>query len=50
MKKLEEVYATYGRPIWITEFAVRDHKADSPETDSFSEDDVLDFMKEILIS
>jgi hypothetical protein len=46
--KLEKTHEDYGRPIWITEFAVADRKATSAETNKFSEEDVLLFMKKTL--
>lgn len=48
LNKLEEVYNLYGKPIWITEFAVADWTAATPEENKFSPAQVLSFMQEIL--
>ena len=45
---VEEVYQTYGKPIWITEFAVRDTSASSNSPNIYTEAYVLDFMEEVL--
>ncbi len=46
--RLEAVHKLYKRPIWITEFAVADWKAQSLEENKFKPDEILDFMKEVL--
>lgn len=48
LAKLKEAYEMYGRPLWITEFAVADWSATSPETNKHSEATVLQFMQEVL--
>jgi hypothetical protein len=45
---VEEVYQTYGKPIWITEFAVRDTNATTSTPNKYSEAYVLSFMEEVL--
>jgi|TARA_A100001011_G_C14318853_1_gene849423 hypothetical protein len=45
---IEEVYQTYGKPIWITEFAVRDTNATINNTNIYSESYVLAFMENVL--
>lgn len=45
---VEEVYQTYGKPIWITEFAVRDTNATTSTPNKYSEAYVLSFMDEVL--
>ena len=47
---VEEVYQTYGKPIWITEFAVRDTNATTSTPNKYSEAYVLSFMDEVLNS
>lgn len=46
--KLESVYNEYGKPIWITEFAVADWNASSPAENKYSPSQVLDFMSTAL--
>lgn len=48
LDKLERVYNLYGKPIWITEFAVADWGAASPEENKYTASQVLDFMKIVL--
>ena len=48
MDKIKEAYDMYGKPIWITEFAVGDWNATTPSENKYSADQVLNFMKEIL--
>ena len=45
---LEEVFQTYGKPIWITEFAVRDTNATENNPNIYSESYVLSFMQNVL--
>jgi hypothetical protein len=47
---METVYQTYGskRPLLITEFAPADWNAETPEENRFSQQQVLDFMKDAL--
>ena len=48
VQKLEEVFEKYGKPIWITEFALRDWRADNNNLNRYSEEDVLLFMQQLL--
>lgn len=48
IKRLHKVHKMYGKPIWITEFAVGDWNAKSPEQNKHSPEKVLRFMKEVL--
>lgn len=48
MNKMQETYELYERPIWITEFAVADWNANSPEENRYSETQILGYMREIL--
>jgi hypothetical protein len=45
---VEEVYQTYGKPIWITEFAVRDTSATTTNPNIYTESYVLSFMQYVL--
>ena len=45
---IEEVFQTYGKPIWITEFAVRDINATENNPNIYSENYVLSFMQYVL--
>lgn len=47
-KKLERVYSKYGRPILVTEFAVADWKANTPQENRYSKSAVLHYMEEVL--
>jgi hypothetical protein len=48
INKLKDTYTAYNRPIWITEFAVADWNATSPESNVHSEATVMTFMEEML--
>lgn len=48
VKRLESVHKLYGKPIWITEFAVGDWEAKSPETNRHRPETVLNFMQDLL--
>ena len=48
INKLKDTYNAYRRPIWITEFAVADWNATSPEANKHSEATVMNFMTETL--
>ncbi|HPF96780.1 MAG: glycosyl hydrolase [Flavobacteriaceae bacterium] len=48
INKLKQTYEAYNRPIWVTEFAVADWNATSPENNSHSEEEVAAFMQETL--
>jgi Glycosyl hydrolase catalytic core len=45
---MRTIYAQYGRPILVTEFAVGDWQADTPAENRYSPEAVLDFLKEVL--
>ena len=42
LEKLQEIHATYRRPIWITEFAKRDWSASTAGTNKYSVADVTE--------
>lgn len=46
--RLEKVHALYKRPIWITEFAVADWEAKSPEENRHKPEKVADFVAKLL--
>lgn len=46
INKLKETYRAYNRPIWVTEYAVADWNATSPEANRYSQADVINFMQE----
>jgi hypothetical protein len=48
IKRVESVHEMFGRPIWITEFAVGDWEAKSVETHRHKAERVLQFMEETL--
>lgn len=49
LARIDAVYDKYRMPIWITEFAVADWTAKNRhETNKYSEQQVLDFMKAVL--
>lgn len=48
LDRLDEVYARYKMPIWITEFAVADHKADESHPNRYTDEETLAFMKAVL--
>jgi len=48
MDKIKDAYDMFGKPIWLTEFAVGDWNATTPSENKYSADQVLNFMKEIL--
>lgn len=48
ISRLKRVHQLYGKPIWITEFAVADWSAKSRANNKFSQKRVLQFMKEVL--
>ena len=43
-----EVFDQYQKPIWITEFAVRDPDATTIENNQYSPEQVLEFMEAVL--
>jgi hypothetical protein len=48
LNKLERVHKKYKRPLWITEFAVADWKANELSENRFSIDEIKKFMREVL--
>lgn len=46
--RLNETYVEFNKPIWLTEFAVGDWNASTPEDNKYSPAEVLTFMKDIL--
>tara|TARA_B100001996_G_scaffold380393_1_gene367744 strand:+ start:1176 stop:2042 length:867 start_codon:yes stop_codon:yes gene_type:complete len=48
INKINEVFDQYQKPIWITEFAVRDPNATTLENNQYSPEQVLAFMETVL--
>ncbi len=48
MQSLKEVHEMYGRPLWITEFAVGDWQAPTAQENRFSPERIAQFMGEVL--
>jgi hypothetical protein len=48
MRRLETIRDLYGRPLWITEFAVGDWQAKSVEENRFKPERIQAFMRELL--
>jgi len=48
IRRLNEIHKLYGKPIWVTEFAVADWSAKSRDDNKVKPKDVLRFMKEVL--
>lgn len=48
VKRLEKIHKLYGKPIWLTEFAVGDWKAKSVEVNRNKPETVLRFMEQAL--
>ena len=48
VNRLRKIHTLYGKPLWITEFAVADWKAKSPQENRYSPAVVLRFMKAVL--
>ena len=46
INKLKETHDLYGKPIWVTEFAVADWNATTPENNRYSEAEVIQFMQD----
>ncbi len=47
INKLKNTYNAYGkRPIWVTEFAVADWNATSPDANRYSQQEVISFMQQ----
>lgn len=49
IKVLQEIYAKYQKPIWITEFAVRDDNTGGiPANNIYTQEMILSFMEDLL--
>ena len=48
LSKVKRTYELYGKPIWITEFAVADWGATSLENNKYSVEQVIEFMRVVL--
>jgi len=48
INRLRRIHKLYGKPIWITEFAVADWQAKSLDENKYSKEKVYKFMKEVL--
>ncbi|QDT69327.1 Glycosyl hydrolase catalytic core [Planctomycetes bacterium MalM25] len=48
MRKLEAVHREFGRPLWLTEFAVGDWEASSPAANRHRPERIAAFMREVL--
>ncbi len=48
LNHIDNIYNQYGLPIWITEFAVRDGNATIPEENQFTDQQVYNFMADVL--
>lgn len=48
VKHLHKIHALYGKPLWITEFAVADWHAKSREENRYTPEVVQHFMKDVL--
>lgn len=48
LNRVDEVYRKFGMPIWITEFAVADWSAMQSGVNRYSQEQVLEFMKQVL--
>jgi len=48
LRYLSKIHSIYGKPVWITEFAVADWQAKSRHHNRYSPDSVLHFMQAIL--
>ena len=48
LDRLEKIHKMYHRPLWITEFAVGDWKAETAEQNKHSPQQIARFMSEVL--
>ncbi len=48
VRRLEQVHQLFRKPIWITEFAVGDWKAETVAENRYKEDAILRFMEEVI--
>lgn len=47
MNKMEQTHQQFNRPVWITEFAVADWNANTPEENRFSASEIQGFMRDL---
>jgi len=47
INNLKTAHELYKRPLWVTEFAVADWNASSPENNRYSEAQVIEFMQDV---
>jgi hypothetical protein len=50
VRRLEKLHTEFGRPLWITEFAVGDWEAKSVDANRHTPDRIAKFMREVLPS
>ncbi len=48
MKRLAEVHELYGRPLWLTEFAVGDWQAKTREQNRYRPEQIVEFVEKVL--
>lgn len=48
LKRVDKIHKLYGRPIWITEFAVADWQANAKKPNKYSTEDVYQFMSKVI--
>ncbi len=48
LNRLDRIHRMYRRPIWITEFAVGDWRAETVEDNRYSQREILAFMRSVL--
>ena len=48
LKRMEKIHRLFGKPLWITEFAVGDWNAKSPQQNRHKPEAVLRFMEKVL--
>lgn len=48
INKVKETYERFGKPIWITEFAVADWGATSAENNKYSVEQIMEYMRVVL--
>ena len=50
VRRLNEVYNRFGRPLWITEFAVGDWQAKTPQENRHKRERIAGFLREALVA
>ncbi|MFW2480277.1 MAG: glycoside hydrolase family protein [Lentimonas sp.] len=48
IERVDQIHKLYGRPIWITEFAVGDWEANANKKNRHSVDEVYEFMRKVI--